>query len=151
MVAKTPVHSCWNSWEEGYPVRSEDFRVVTVLALGKAGGSREVVCISHAPLALLLVGKGSPSPTLQSKLFWPVSLARCLIYLQSCFSVGSGPVVGHIFASHPSILTICIFFFWESSMWGQEGEGGSVDWWGVFLLTLGLFTCFLSLSCRKHF
>lgn len=82
--------------------------MVTVLALGKAVGSREMVCISHAPLALLPAGKGSPSPTLQRKLFWPVSLARCLIYLQSCCSVGSGPEVGHIFASHPSILTTCI-------------------------------------------
>lgn len=82
--------------------------MITVLALGKAVGSREMVCTSHASLALLPVGKGSPSPTLQSKLFRPVSLAWCLIASQSCYSVGPGPEAGHIFASHPSFLTTCI-------------------------------------------
>lgn len=74
--------------------------MITVLALDKAVGPREMVCTSHASLAPLPVGKVSPSSTPKSKLFWPFSLAWCLIYLQSCYSVGPGPEAGQLFASH---------------------------------------------------
>lgn len=82
--------------------------MITVFALGKVVDSREMVCTCHASLALLPVGKGSPAPTPKRKLFWPVSLAWCLMYLQSCYSVGLGPEVGQVFASHPFIPPTCI-------------------------------------------
>lgn len=74
-----------------------------MLVLGKAVVSTEMVCASHASLAgpaLLPVGKVFPPPTPKSKLFWLGSLAWCLIYLQICYSVGSEPKAGRVFASH---------------------------------------------------
>lgn len=74
-----------------------------MFVLGKAVVSREMAGASHPSLAgpaLLPVGKVSPPPTPKSKLLWPGSLAWCFIYLQICYSVGSGPKAGQVFASH---------------------------------------------------
>ena len=105
--------------------------MITVLALDKAVGPRGMVSTSDVPLAPLPVGKVSPSSTPKSKPFWPFSQAWRLIYLQSRYSVGSGPEAGQMIASHAESAILPssqLAFLMRGLRVGKEEGGHSVDW-----------------------